>query len=172
MIVFKIRCNFFIVLSIRLEICRSKAKSPRPKNRPRLRDFARPSAPDQHRLRNLSRLAQEIATVFVRVLKNTSRSSFESGFLIFTAALFIKRVFYSDIYSVILFRSLEHIFAKISLNDCFLINVISWLRLRGINLSKFWLVSCISDSFKVSSVRAVNTCALNICYKWYANWRR
>ena len=62
MIVFGIHCNFFIVLPIRLKTCRSsffvlfyKAKCSRPKNRVRLRGFARPSSPDRHRACNLSR---------------------------------------------------------------------------------------------------------------------
>ena len=63
MIVFGIYSKFFIFLSIRLKTCRSnvlfsffyKAKCARPKNRTRLRGFARPSVLDRHRTHNLSR---------------------------------------------------------------------------------------------------------------------
>ena len=58
MIVFGIHCNFFIVLPKRLKTCRlmdffKKEKFARPKNRVRLKGFARPSVPDRHRARNL-----------------------------------------------------------------------------------------------------------------------
>ena len=61
MIVFGIRCNFFIVLLIRLKTCRSsifffyyyKAKCAPPKNRVHLRGFVHPSAPNRHWARNL-----------------------------------------------------------------------------------------------------------------------
>ena len=60
-IVFKIHCNFFIVLTIRLKTCRSnsffvfwKAKCAHPKNRACLWGFARSSGHDRHRPRNLS----------------------------------------------------------------------------------------------------------------------
>ena len=61
MIVFGIQCNFFIVLPIWLENCRSsvffvfyKAKWAHLKNQARLRDFPRFYALDRHWARNLS----------------------------------------------------------------------------------------------------------------------
>ena len=69
MIVFGIHFSFFIVLQeIWLEICRSneffffyKAKCARLKNQARLRAFARTSATNRHRGRNLSRLDRSVS---------------------------------------------------------------------------------------------------------------
>ena len=59
MIVCGIHCKFLIVLPILLKTWSFflfyKGKCARPKNRTRLRNSARPTAPDQHRARDLSR---------------------------------------------------------------------------------------------------------------------
>ena len=67
MIVFGIYCNFLIALLIRLKTYRSnvfffflQGKSALPKNRTRFRGFARLIAPDRHRVRHLSRPANNM----------------------------------------------------------------------------------------------------------------
>ena len=62
MIIVGVYCNVFIVLPIRVKTCRcnvfsffTRLKCARPKNRARVRSFARPSVSDRHRVRNLSK---------------------------------------------------------------------------------------------------------------------
>ena len=81
-VVFAIHNYFFIVLRIRIKICRYnifflfyKANCAHPKNREQLRCLAHLSAPDQHRARNFSRPIKAV-DYFAKMLHLWSLSGF------------------------------------------------------------------------------------------------